>query len=202
MFQIISLAMWINRIYTFLETREQRCKELKEMLINRDYRPGLIDGAISKARSIPREIALRKVVKNTQSKRPVAVVSWDPRLPPMDKIQQKHWRAMTALDPYLNEVYPEAPLVAYRRPKNIREFLIRAKLPPRNQNRPKRNLKGVKKCKNSCIICPYIKEVTQVKSENFSWKIESDVSCRSYNIVYMLICEKDNSKQKTGYTNR
>ena len=36
------------------------------------------------------------------------------------------------------------------------------------------------KCKNSCIICPYIKEATKVKSENFSWKIESDVSCSSY----------------------
>jgi hypothetical protein len=33
-------------------------------------------------------------------------------------------------------------------------------------------------------------------------EIESDVSCSSYNIVYMLICEKENCKQKTGYTNR
>ena len=38
------------------------------------------------------------------------MVSWDPRLPHMEAIQQKHWRAMTTLDPYLKEVFPEPPL--------------------------------------------------------------------------------------------
>ena len=99
-----SLAMRINQICTFPETRDERLAEMKEWLLKRDYRPGLVDGAINKARNIPRNIALKKVVKTKQSRRPVAVVSWDPRLPPMDKIQQKHWRAMSSLDPYLKEV--------------------------------------------------------------------------------------------------
>ena len=117
----------------------------------------MVDAAINKARNIPREIALRKVVKPKHSTRPVAVVSWDPWLPNLDKIQQKHWRFMT-LDPYLKEVYPQPPLLAYRRPKSISEFLIKARLPPPNQTRPKRKLKGMKKCKTQCIICPFFKE--------------------------------------------
>ena len=140
-----SLGMRINRICSLPESREQRFQELLDMLINRGYRHGMVKAAISKARNIPRDIALRKVVKPVLSKRPVAVVSWDPRLPSIDTIQQKHWRAMT-LDPYLKEICPQAPHIAYKRPKNIREHLIRAKLPPPNHNRTQRQMLGMKKC--------------------------------------------------------
>ena len=158
------LAMRINRVFTFPETRDTRLVELKQMLLNRDYRPGMVDAAITKARNLPREIALRKVVKPKQSTRPVAVVSWDPRLSNLDKIQQKLWRSMT-LDPYLKEVYPQPPLLAYRRPKNKSEYLIKARVPPPNQTTPSRQLKGMKKCKTQCIICPFIKEGKTIKSK-------------------------------------
>ena len=123
-----SLAMRIVRICSLPKTRDQRLQELKEMSLERKYRPNILDNAISRARDIPKKVALRKVVKPVSSKRPIAVVSWDPRLPPIDTVQQKNWRAMT-LDPYLKQVFPEAPLVAYRRQKSLREHLIRAKGP-------------------------------------------------------------------------
>ena len=85
-----SLALRINRVCSLTEDRENRCQELREYLINRNYQPGMIDGAIIKARDIPRSIALRKVIKPPHSKRPDAMVSWDPRLPSIDMIQQKH----------------------------------------------------------------------------------------------------------------
>ena len=100
------------------------------MFVNRNYKPKMIDGAINKAVDIPRDIALRKVVKPSHTKRPIAVVSWDPRLPPIDQIQPKHWRSMTHFDPHLKRVFPEPPMLGYKRPKNIREYLFRAKLPP------------------------------------------------------------------------
>ena len=186
-----SLALRIVRNCTLPETRDQRLEELRDMLLNRNYRPGMVKAAIEKARNIPRDIALRKVVKQPHSKIPVCVVSWDPRLPSIDSIQQKHYRAMTSLDPYLKEVYPQAPIVAYKRPKNIREYLIRAKLPPPNPTRPSRQSKGMKKCKKNCLICPYIEETKEIKGDNFSWKIETNVSCNTNNIVYMLQCKKE-----------
>ena len=152
------------------------------MLVNREYQPRMIDSAIQRARNIPRDIALRKVVKTKHTERPVAVVSWDPRLPHIDPIQEKHWRAMTSLDPHLKEVYPEAPLLAYRRPKNIREYLIKAKLPPPGQSRPFRQIKGMQKCKDNCLICPFILETKEVRSKTFVWRIENKVNCKSYNI--------------------
>ena len=165
--------------------------ELQETLINREYQPGLVKAAILKARNIPRDIALKKVVKPSHQRRPIAVVSWDPRLPSIDAIQQKHYRAMTSLDPYLKEVFPEAPIIAYRRPKNIKEYLIRAKLPPKNQLNPKRQIKVMTKCKKSCLICPYVFEGKDIKHENFKWNIQTSVNCATYNSCYMLICTKE-----------
>ena len=54
----------------------------------------------------------------------------------------KHWRAMVAMDPYIYKVFPEPPLTAFRRQKNIGEYLIRAKVPP-PKSRSKREIKGM-----------------------------------------------------------
>ena len=187
--------MRIVRICSLPETRDQRLLELKEMFLEREYRPNIVDFAISRARDIPRKVALRKVVKPVSSKRPIAVVSWDPRLPPIDTIQQKHWRAMT-LDPYLKQVFPEAPLVAYKRQKNLKEHLIRAKLPPPNTSRDQRKINGMKKCLKSCLICPYIQEGKEIKEKTLTWRINQKITCQSNNLVYMIICIKESCKQK------
>ena len=86
-----SLALRIVRICTHPEDREKRFDELKALLLSRDYKPGSVDNAIEKARNIPRQEALKKVVQPKDSKRPVFVISYDPRLPSISAIIKKHW---------------------------------------------------------------------------------------------------------------
>ena len=64
----------------------------------------------------------------TNIRRPVCVVSWDPNLPSLSAMQQKHWRSMTTSDPYLAEVFPDPHLIIYKKQTNIKDFLIRASL--------------------------------------------------------------------------
>jgi hypothetical protein len=158
------------------------------MFLERKYQKSIIDAAIRIARAIPRAKALQKVAIPNHTKRPVYAVSWDPRLPNIAKIQGKHWRSMTLISPYLREVYPQPPLTAYRRQKNIRDFVIRAKVPPPLQKYPKRRINGMKKCKKSCVICPFIKEGKVIKSHNFEWHLNRELDCRTRNIVYMIQC--------------
>ena len=192
-----SLAMRINRICSEEEDREFRFQELKEMLLSREYVKGVIDAAIAKARAIPRTQALRRVSRQPTTNRPVFVVSYDPRLPSLPNITTKHWRAMVSQCDYLESVYPEPPLVSYRRQRNIRESLIRARVPPeRNQ----RIVRGMKKC-NKCLACSYITEGkivkgTNYKGHNFTWKLGKSMSCSSSNIVYLLECNLDNCKKR------
>ena len=103
-----SLALRIVRICTHPEDREKRFEELKALLLSREYKPKSVDAAISKARQIPRELALKKVVKSLESKRPVFVINYDPRLPSITGILRKHWRTMTQ-DPRLAEISPPPP---------------------------------------------------------------------------------------------
>ena len=87
------------------------------MLLERDYRPGMIDSAIQSAQSIPRKKAINFIGKTPSNKRPVFVTSFDPRLPNIQSITMKHWRAMNRLDPHMSEVFPEPPVVAFKRPQ-------------------------------------------------------------------------------------
>ena len=184
-----SLAMRINRICSTEYLREKRFSELRNMLLSREYKSGMIDAAIRKARNIPRVESLRPVVSHTQHKRSVFVTTFDPRLPNIQSIQTKHWRSMVNQDQYLSKVFPEPPMVAYKRPKNIRDMIIRAKIPIL-RNRHIRVQNGMKKCPKNCAACPFIKEVKCIKNGKNEWKIRKHVDCQTSNIVYMIECQK------------
>ena len=56
-----SLALRIVRICSTPETRDLRLQEMKELLLARGYKAGVVNGAIEQARKIPREEAIKKV---------------------------------------------------------------------------------------------------------------------------------------------
>jgi hypothetical protein len=198
-----SLALRINRICTKPEARDTRMQELKEMLIERKYKSSLIDAAIRRAKQIPRSEAIKRVAKPKQTKRPVFAVTWDPRLPNLSRVQEKHWRSMVSQDSYLRDAFPEPPLIAYKRQKNLGDLLIRAKLPAKSQRKQtKRKLNGMKKC-GKCVICPYIKEGKKIEGDTFEWHINKQVNCKTRNVVYMIECDISKCKQRyIGETDR
>ena len=128
-------------------------------------RVNAIYGAIEKARAIPRDQALKCILRQETNKRPTFVVSYDPRMPSISFITKRHYRSMVLQDRYLGNVFPEPPLIAYKRQKNLRESLIRAKLAPKNV-REKRILNGMKKC-GKCIVCSYVMEGNIIKKKPF-----------------------------------
>ena len=69
---------------------------------------------------------------------------------------------------------------------------------PAKSNQKNRRLFGMKKCKKNCLICIYVQEGKEVKSK----RIEAVVSFETKNIVYMLICKKDNCQTKEGNIHR
>ena len=187
-----SLAYRIIRICSEPEQRDQRLSELKELLISRKYKPKIIDAAIEKAKSIPRWKALERVTKKkSTSRRPVFAVTFDPRLPSLPGIMKKHWRSMVGGDPYLKEVFPLPPLVAYKRPPNIKNKLIRSKIPTSTNQRPHRIIPGMSKC-NNCAICPFVQTGKSVRATatNFTVDINRPVNCQSKNIIYCVFCDK------------
>ena len=93
-------------------------------------------------------------------------------------------------DQKLKEIFPEPPLVAYKKQKNIRQKLIRSKVPP-EPRRPKRKLPGMKRC-NGCTYCPYIMVGDKVKftASNYIHHITTQITCFSSNLIYLITCLK------------
>ena len=185
-----SLALRITRICSEPDTRDLRHSELREMLLERDYKPKIIDSAIEKAKQIPRNEALKRVVKNKTTSRPVFVVPYHPGLPNIPNIVKKHHRVMI-LNPHMKSIFPEAPLVAYKRPMSLRDRLIKAKLPP-PQNRPKRVKAGMHKCNKPCSICPFVSTKKTIKAKHSDHQVElsKHFDCNTKNIVYIIECKK------------
>ena len=86
------------------------------------------------------------------------VTKFHPSLPSISKIVRKHWQVMADDDPRLERIFPTPSVVAYKRGKNLRDLLVRAKVCTlRKSNRKKH---GYSKCDrgffNQCLTCALI----------------------------------------------
>ena len=152
--------------------RDERLKDLKELLMAREYPEDLINIAIFKARKIPRKVALLKIKKKIKEIMPLFAIQYDPRLPAIHQIVGKHWRSMTGQDQYLAKCFEQHPLTAFRRQPNVRNCLIKSKIPPQQPHYPKRNVKGMTNCGKSCPACPFITNGNEIKiNERITWRI-------------------------------
>jgi hypothetical protein len=198
-----SLSLRIVRICSKPEYREKQFIKLKELMVSRGYSDRSLDSAIERARTIPRHVALKRVLKKQEMKRPVFALTYDPRLPSIQNIQAKHWRSMVGQDPYLSEVFTQPPLTAFRRQKNLRDHLIRAKVPSDPKPYPQRRQRGMRKCGKNCTACPYIKEVKSLNINRSAWKINQNLDCNISNCVYLIECKKEKCNMKyVGETKR
>ena len=98
---------------------------------------------------------------------------------------------MTNQNPYLQEVFLQPPLVSFKRQKNLRDKLVRAKVSKDIKMKPKRYLKGMKKCGFQCTACPYINETKEIYSSTWKWNITKDVDCATSNCKQKYIGETD-----------
>ena len=125
-------------------------------------------------------------------------------MPAIQPIVAKHWRTMRTQDKYLAECFTQPPLTAFRRQTNIRDFLIKSKIPSPPKPYPGRNTRGMTNCGKSCTACPFIQYGKEVKVDHkTTWQIMKKIYCLTYNIVYLLECQKESCKLRyIGSTGR
>ena len=90
-------------------------------------------------------------------------------------------------DPAHREVFAETPILGFRNGKSLKDMLVRAKVPPIQ------NEKG--KCEGCsgkrCGVCAHIKECSEFTDKNGkSYNIRHlSLNCNSKNVVYVLNCK-------------
>ena len=185
-----SLAYILLRICSDAEMFQKRLEELRRDLLSRNYKPRIVDDAFKRVSQIERNEALKRVSK-TKSEDTMLVTTYHPQLPPVSKIVKKHWKVMVDESPRLKRCFKKPSVVAYKRSKNLRDILIRAKIPPKT---PKRIMSGFKNCGELCLMCPYTPSgTTKIHSCNLTgekYPIALPINCKTSGVVYKIMCKK------------
>ena len=179
-------------------------QELRDMLLARQYRPRVINAAFQKVMEITRPEALKKVERQPTEKITM-VTTYDPRLVNMSAVVHKHFRTLIT-DPHMKDVFGNGIQVAYKRYRNIREFLCRAKLheKPDRRNPPRLSQRGWKRC-NRCTTCAHSENMTsfEISATKERIAIDHTITCRTCPVLYVVECKRCQDRpQYVGKTKR
>ena len=166
-------------------------EELRQDLLSRSYKPRIIDDAFKRVLEIERSDAIKRVTK-TQETNTMLVTTYHPCMPPISKIAKKHWKVMTDESQVMKNCFHKPPIIAYRRDKNLRDILVRAKLPPKRGSR--RTIKGFKGCGELCKLCTFSPNGTTkhhtCKQNGTTYEINSPMNCKTSGVIYKITCKK------------
>ena len=145
----------------------------------------------------------KKVQNEDKKNRVIAPIDFNPLLPKVSDVLNKHFRGMVFNKPALQNTFPNPLMAALRQPPNIRNLVCRSSLfqPKRRDQftrKSHRSAAGWKKCgKGSITCCPYnLPSTSQVtgKFSGFQHTIKDSVNCETENCIYYWTCEKTNCK--------
>ena len=146
----------------------------------------------------------KKMPKDKETTRLTAPFTFNPCLPKISSILDKHFKSMVFKKPELNPVFVSAPMAALRQPPNLRKIICRSKLYPilraeKYSRTCHKNAPGWKKCgKGTTTCCPFtLPPTTQVKSQvtGYIHPIRDSVNCETQNCIYYWKCLKNNCKE-------
>ena len=180
-----SQALRLNKICSDNDTFDKRCNQLEEWLLKRGYNSRLVRDQILKARRFSREELLNKIKEPVERKLTVNI-TYHPAFSKLKDILKRIHLLLTS-DREHEKVFPEVPIVGFRRAKSLKEHLVRAKLPSLTQGT------GCGKCGGSrCDVCNYI-EASHTFSDKNGARIfdirKGVLNCNSTNVIYLMQCK-------------
>ena len=179
-----SQAIRVKRICSTVETTKQRLGDLRHHLKKRGYNDKVIESGFSKASEINRNDLLEYKEKKINKRVPL-VLTYHPSLAKIAGIVRHHWKEIEKSET-LVKLFPEPPVVAFRRPKSIKDTLVRAAV-----SRPSSTVGQCKPCGDKRCKCCLQLQHTQVfhsKTTGKEYKIFCNVNCKTPNVVYLLDC--------------
>jgi len=177
-------AIKIKRIYSTVETTKQRLVDLRHHLKKRGYSDKVIESGFSKASEINRNNLLEYKEKKFNKRVPL-ILTYHPSLEKITGIFRHHWKEIEK-SATLGKLFLEPPVVAFRRPKSIKDTLVRAAI-----SRPSSTVGQCKPCGDKRCKCSLQLQHAQVfhsKTTEKEYKIFCNVNCKTPNVVYLLDC--------------
>ena len=108
--------------------QKKRLGELKCHLKKRDYNNASINHCFNKASGIDRKDLIQYKEKNANNRVPF-VITYHPALCNLSSIVREHWTTIQK-HPELCKIFKEPPVLAFRKPKSLKDILVRADISP------------------------------------------------------------------------
>ena len=122
-------ALRLLRTNSVRESFELKKKEFLTRLTERGYPRKLVETILAEVRFESRKTALQSEPKTSKKILPF-VTTFNPATRNVKKILMKHWHLITGNNTLAQLIYQSnAPIVAYRKEKYLKDSLVRAKIP-------------------------------------------------------------------------
>ena len=160
--------------------------ELKGHFVKRGFNRNFVDEQFVRAKVKKREDLLSQGSgkRNNLDKIPL-VMNFCLAFSRISRIISQLWPILHALKD-MKKVFGENPTVAFRRPKNLRDELVRSEL-----NKVRDKMGGIKKCgKSPFKICTFVEEGTEFEGNNKKYLINFAFNCDSEGVIYLILCKK------------
>ena len=146
-----------------------------------------METAVQQAATRQREDCLQPQEKERDNTRTPLVVTDHPSLPLLRNITRQH-QHLLQLSERMKKAVPTPPIIAYRRPKNLRDLLTRAELKPPPQLVPGNKPCGRPRCKTRPTLMAT--DMFTSKTSGKSYNMRSSTTCKTANLIYLIQCKK------------
>ena len=167
-----------------------------EFLCQRGHKRDYVKTQINKAFNVPRKYTLCYQHKKFNN-RTVFVTTYNPSVPNFNNVIKKYYPILTASD-RCKHAFKDPPLLAYRRPRNLRDTLVRAKVktPKTSPSFPPK----ITSCVDGrCKTCKFMTHNTTsctFHNTGQTRTIHQNLSCSSDKVI-RLICKQCLKKDTT-----
>ena len=165
-------------------------------LLRRKYPTELVIRAFEKAWKTNRVDLLREQdTKEDPTSPNILVTTFSPGFRALKDIVNQNW-GMLGRSCSTRDIFEKKVLTAYRRPKNLKDILVRARLPSLKDTTKAYPETGPPKPSNPCTTkgcryCPRLNKTGRIRcsASGREYMAKYNVTCKSSNIIYCLTCK-------------
>ena len=187
---VFSQTLRISRLCSEENDFKNYRSQMKSWFLKREYPEKLIENEMKKAM-----FCKKRLKKATGVKDIPFVVMYHPQLKNLGRILNQNIYLLN-MNEETKKVFSTQPMVSFRSPRKISNYLVRAKLYPLHR------VAGSMKCgKQKCEVCVNVFEMNTIISNvtGKTYKINHKLNCDDNCLIYLLSC-KFCGKQYVGET--
>ena len=126
--------------------------------------------------------------KRNQNGKTIMVTTWHPALKHLFKILQEKYHQHIEKDIYLKKIFPEKPIIAFRKMKSIRNYIVRTDINEVNDQKKPNITTPCYSCRKTCHLISSDETLKNIHNGKKIKKLDG-ANCRTANIVYAVRCK-------------